>query len=256
MVEIVSVCLLAPNWWLAKMVEMSREDQKAPVTQLIHGCLVLASIFFMAVSSLFFYYILLKASENLHNKMAIATIKAPVLFFETNPAGRILNRFAKDIGSMDDVLPPIFLQALQLCLSSIGAILVPAATNYWLFLALLPIIAIYMYFGKYFLKSSRELKRIEAIRCSPVYSHITETVNGLEIVHSSNMNKTFLDRLQRSVFVYVSYLLFWLGRPHVRFCVCKLRLFFRVQAYRMMFTDHLRLSLKVMLHETIRNDDF
>ena len=181
------------------MVAMSREDQKAPVTQIIHACLVAACVVVTAASSFFFYYLLLKAAENLHNKMTTATIKAPVLFFDTNPAGRILNRFSKDVGCMDDVLPPLFLSALQFCLFSFCAILVPAATNYWLFLALIPIIAIYVYFGRYFLKSSRELKRMEAMRCSPVYSHVTETVNGLEIVHSSNMNKTFLDRLQRLV---------------------------------------------------------
>ena len=75
--------------------------------------------------------------------------------------------------------------------------LVPAATNYWLFLALLPILATVAFYARYYLKSSRELKRIEAIKCSPVYSHITETANGLEIVHVSNMSKTFIERLQR-----------------------------------------------------------
>ncbi|XP_020629935.1 multidrug resistance-associated protein 4-like [Orbicella faveolata] len=128
--------------------------------------------------------------------MTLAIIKAPVKFFDSTPAGRILNRFSKDIGSMDDVLPPLFLQALIFCLFSLIAILVPAATNYWLFLALLPIIGIFVYFARYYLKSSRELKRIEAITCSPVYSHVTETVDGLEVVHTSNMSKTFVDRLK------------------------------------------------------------
>ena len=169
------------------MAEMPPREQKAPITQVIHACLMVLSIVVMAASSFFFYYLLLKAAEKLHNSMATATIKAPVLFFDTNPAGRILNRFSKDVGCMDDVLPPLFLNAVVLCLFSLCAILVPAATNYWLFLVLLPIIGIYIYFGRYFLKSSRELKRIEAIRCSPVYSHITETVNGLEMVHSSNL---------------------------------------------------------------------
>ena len=77
--------------------------------------------------------------------------------------------------------------------------LVPAATNYWLLLALLPILGTVAYYARYYLKSSRELKRIEAIKCSPVYSHITETANGLEIVHISNMSRTFLERLQRLV---------------------------------------------------------
>jgi len=194
------------------MAEMSRDQQKAPNTHIIHGSLVALSLVVMTVSSFSFYYLLLKAAENLHSKMTLATIKAPVKFFDSTPAGRILNRFSKDIGSMDDVLPPLFLQALIFCLFSLIAILVPAATNYWLFLALLPIIGIFVYFARYYLKSSRELKRIEAITCSPVYSHVTETVDGLEVVHTSNMSKTFVDRLK---WLVSSYPLVASNRGHV-----------------------------------------
>lgn len=181
------------------MAEMSHEQQKAPIIQAIHATLVAVSIVVMAVSSFFFTYTLLKAAENLHNKMTLSTIKAPVLFFDTNPAGRIQNRFAKDVGCMDDVLPLIFLHACISCLFAICVTIVPAVVNYWLFLALLPFVMLFSYFARYYLKSSRELKRIEAIKCSPVYSHITETAKGLEIIHTSNMNRTFLDRLERYV---------------------------------------------------------
>ena len=203
--NIVSVCFLAPNWWLSIIAEMSNDHQKARNTHVIYGSLVTVAFVAMTVSSFSFYYLLLKAAENLHSKMTLATIKAPVKFFDSTPAGRILNRFSKDIGSMDDVLPPLFLQALIFCLFSLSAILVPAATNYWLFLALLPIIGLFVYFARYYLKTSRELKRIEAIKCSPVYSHVAETVNGLEIVHSSNMSGAFLDKLKRLVSMYLPF---------------------------------------------------
>lgn len=115
------------------MAKMSHDQQKAPVTLGIYTSLVVVSIVVMAASCFFFYYILLKAAENLHNKMTVSAIKAPVLFYDSNPAGRILNRFSKDVGCMDDELPPLFLRALTTCLTSFCAMLVPAATNYWLF---------------------------------------------------------------------------------------------------------------------------
>ena len=178
---------------------MTHDQQKATDTHVIYASLVAVSIIVMTASCFVFYYLLLKASENLHNKMATATMKAPVLFFDTTPAGRILNRFSKDVGYMDDVLPPLLLQAVKLSLFALCAVLVPAATNYWLFLALLPIIVIFGSYARYNLKSSRELKRIEALKCSPVYSHIAETLHGLEIIHTSNMNETFLNKLHRLV---------------------------------------------------------
>ena len=72
--------LIVPNWWLAKIAEMSNEKQKVVDTHVIYAILVAVSIIIMTASSLLFYYILLKASETLHNKMTISTIKAPVLF--------------------------------------------------------------------------------------------------------------------------------------------------------------------------------
>lgn len=95
---------------------MSHDEQKEQNTQVIYACLVALSFLVMTASSYFFYYSLLKSAENVHNKMTLTTIKAPVLFFDTNPTGRILNRLSKDVGCMDDVLPPVFLQTSIICL--------------------------------------------------------------------------------------------------------------------------------------------
>ena len=83
------------------MIDMPKEKQKDYTTLLVYGSIVTLSLVFTIVSSFCFYLTALKASENLHNKMTKAVIEAPVIFFDTNPVGRILNRFSKDIGSME-----------------------------------------------------------------------------------------------------------------------------------------------------------
>lgn len=113
-----TVCLLAPNWWLARISEMSPTQQKGTDTQAIHASLVGISMVVMTTSCVSFYFLLLKAAENLHNKMAMTIVKAPVLFYDTNPGGRILNRFSKDVGTIDDVLPIRFLESVTMCLFS------------------------------------------------------------------------------------------------------------------------------------------
>lgn len=147
--------------------------------------------------SLLFCFILLKASEILHNKMVLAVLRAPVLYFDKTPVGRILNRFSKDIGNLDDVLPTHFLLAVEVSLFSFSTILLPAAANAWLFLVATPVVAIVLYYGRYYMRSSREIKRLEAITCSPVYSHISETIAGLEIIRSSQMEQRFLKSLYK-----------------------------------------------------------
>ena len=146
-----------------------------------------------------FYLAALKASENLHDEMTKAVIKAPVLFFDTNPVGRILNRFSKDIGCMDDLLPAKFLFTVQLLLFIASAAVLSAASNVWLFITCAPLTLLFIFLAKYYLRSSREIRRLEAMTCSPLYSCIADTVAGLEIIRSSEMEDEFLHRLYRLV---------------------------------------------------------
>ena len=179
------------------MTEMSYKEQKNYHTLLVYGSIVTVSFLFTTISSFCFCLTTLKASENLHNEMTKAVIKAPVLFFDINPVGRILNRFSKDIGNMDDLLPGQFLFAVQLCLYCLSATILSAVANVWLFIICAPLTVLFIYLANYYLKSSREIRRLEAVTCSPVYSLITDTVAGLEVIHSSEMEDNFLQKFYK-----------------------------------------------------------
>lgn len=55
----------------------------------------------------------MNASKNLHSKMFSALLITPMKFFDTNPSGRILNRFSRDMGIIDEILPRMVLEAIQ-----------------------------------------------------------------------------------------------------------------------------------------------
>ena len=55
----------------------------------------------------------LKCAERLHDKMVVAILQGLVLFFDSNPVGRILNRFSNDNGCVDELLAKTFLGAMQ-----------------------------------------------------------------------------------------------------------------------------------------------
>ena len=71
---------------------------------IIYGCLVGASFMFAFIRAHCFLVVSLRCSERLHDKMVLAVLRAPVPFFESNPVGRIMNRFSKDVSCMDEVL--------------------------------------------------------------------------------------------------------------------------------------------------------
>ena len=72
---------------------------------MIYGLLILALVIFCATKTVQYYLVCMTASKNLHNEMFAKLLRAQPRFFDVNPSGRILNRFSKDMGSMDEVLP-------------------------------------------------------------------------------------------------------------------------------------------------------
>ena len=53
----------------------------------IYGGIVTFAIFVVIMRAVMCYLLILAASRNLHNKMLTAVLRAPVLFFDTNPVG-------------------------------------------------------------------------------------------------------------------------------------------------------------------------
>jgi len=191
--------IVSPDLWLSFLTRKSPDDQRDKTNLAIYGCLVGASFVFAILRAYGFLLVSLRCSERLHDKMVVAILQAPVLFFDSNPVGRILNRFSKDIGCVDELLPKTFLFSIQLVLLVIASILVPVVTNPWLVLVAVPTTAAVVYISKYYLKTARELKRLESICRSPVFSHLSETLNGLDTIRTRGRQKDFVDQFYRYV---------------------------------------------------------
>jgi ABC-type multidrug transport system fused ATPase/permease subunit len=61
----------------------------------------------------------LRSSKVLHAGMLKRVFRCPMSFFDTTPLGRIVNRFAKDVDTVDNMLP-ITLRTMLLCLFSVS----------------------------------------------------------------------------------------------------------------------------------------
>ena len=131
--------------------------------------------------------------------MLQAVLKAPVFFCDTNPSGRILNRFSRDIGLMDELLPDVFVDSTQLILFCVGSVVLLSVLNPWVLVGTTPLIAMFILIGNYYMKTSRELKRLEALNRSSVISHFSDTLEGLVTIRAYEREGTFMGELFRFV---------------------------------------------------------
>uniref|UniRef100_A0A336K3I0 CSON002942 protein n=1 Tax=Culicoides sonorensis TaxID=179676 RepID=A0A336K3I0_CULSO len=133
-----------------------------------------------------------KGSKNLHNAMFKKITRAPMLFFNTNPSGRILNRFSKDIGQIDEILPTIWIDLVQHFLTIFGVIVVTSIVNPYFLIPIILIAVLFYYLRIYYLKTSSSLKRLEATTRSPIYSHLSASLNGLSTIRAFNAEKILI----------------------------------------------------------------
>lgn len=101
------------------------------------------------------------------------------------------------MGYLDELLPKTFLTAIQLTLLISASTVVPTFTNPWVLFIVVPLAVVGVYISMYSLKTSRQLKMLESINRSPVFSHVSETLNGLETIRTRRREREFVKDLYR-----------------------------------------------------------
>ncbi|XP_057334742.1 ATP-binding cassette sub-family C member 4-like isoform X2 [Microplitis mediator] len=129
-------------------------------------------------------FIGMRAARKLHNLMFTNILQATMYFFNTNPSGRLLNRFSKDVGAMDELLLPFMLQAFLILFDCVGTIINIIIVNPWMII--LTVIAGFVFYlvTVYYLITAQDAKRLEGTTKSPVYTHVNTTLNGLSTIRS------------------------------------------------------------------------
>ncbi|XP_060873079.1 ATP-binding cassette sub-family C member 4-like isoform X2 [Metopolophium dirhodum] len=150
----------------------------------VFSATIVIMIITVVIRSVLFVSVCMKASMTLHNNMFKALTKATIYFFNTNPSGRILNRFSKDIGTIDDLLPLTLMDCIQNGLAALGVFIVVGIVNVYMTVAAFVLGYIVYKIMIYYLLLSRSVKRLEGITRSPVFTHLNATLQGLTTIRA------------------------------------------------------------------------
>ncbi|XP_057563261.1 ATP-binding cassette sub-family C member 4-like [Hippopotamus amphibius kiboko] len=197
---VAQVAYVLQDWWLAYWANGQNTLYGTGIVIVIpdpawyftvHAVLTVGTILFGITRSVLIFYILVKSSQTLHNKMLKSILRVPVLFFNRNPMGRILNRFSNDIGQMDDLLPLTFQDFIQTFLLVIGVVGVMVAVIPWMVIPVILLGIIFFVLRRYFLETSRAVKRLECATRSPVFSHFASSFQGLWTIRAYKAEQRF-----------------------------------------------------------------
>ena len=177
--------------FLAGWVNESPADQKSTLNiSLLVSSIVALNLLCIALSIVILIVVLF-IGKNLHNKMIVQVSRAMTSFFDSNPSGRIINRFSKDTAVMDVQLPMMFFfffaLALQMLVSLVLSIVVIP-----LMAAVLVILVIIMYLLKRnIMVITNESLKWDGITRSPMNSLFSATLRGLMTIRAYSKQADF-----------------------------------------------------------------
>uniref|UniRef100_A0A674JRT1 ATP binding cassette subfamily C member 3 n=1 Tax=Terrapene triunguis TaxID=2587831 RepID=A0A674JRT1_9SAUR len=152
---------------------------------LLQGLLVLISSFILAMGGI-------NAARTLHAALLENKFHTPQSFFDTTPTGRIINRFSKDIYVIDEVIPHTILMFLGTFFTSVSTMLVIISSTPLFAVVIIPLAIIYFFVQRFYVATSRQLKRLESVSRSPIYSHFSETITGASVIRAYGRENSFV----------------------------------------------------------------
>ncbi|KAJ3072963.1 hypothetical protein HDU98_002550 [Podochytrium sp. JEL0797] len=133
-----------------------------------------------------------RASKRFHNSLIERIVYAPMRFFDTTPIGRILNRLTKDISTIDNGVMRNFEEYLGTIMDAMAVLSVVVAVTPVFLVTLLPICVVYYSVSSRFLACQREIKRLDSVTRSPIYSMFSETLVGVSTIRAYGSEQRFM----------------------------------------------------------------
>ncbi|KAL0484005.1 ATP-binding cassette, subfamily C [Acrasis kona] len=192
--------MIINSWWLAYWSQDSiQPNPGVPFYIGVYMAIGLGAAFLQFIREILFSLVGLWASSNLHQTALKKVVYSPTRFFDTTPAGRIINRFSKDTESIDSSLIGTLKSFLSCFTQVLGTLVLLSIVTPFFLIPLAPILIVYFTIQQYYRHSSRELKRLGSIARSPLFAYFGETLSGVSTIRAYNEQIRFQNENCRKI---------------------------------------------------------
>ncbi|KAG2156756.1 multidrug resistance-associated ABC transporter [Suillus bovinus] len=198
-----ALCPVAENLWLKTWSGSSTEEveAKGPVYYIaIYAAVTLTGVLISTYRYFVLYNGSIHASTVLYQQLLETVLFAHIRFHDTVSRGRLLNRFGKDFEGIDSRLADHFGRSLVYAFSVLVTIVsVTFAGGVPFLIAIIILGFIYFDVSKYYGQAARDMRRLDSVARSPLYSMYGETIAGAPILRAFGASSKFLRDMLRCV---------------------------------------------------------
>ncbi|TVU17083.1 hypothetical protein EJB05_33096, partial [Eragrostis curvula] len=178
------------TYWLAVAVQ-SHQFSVAVVVG-VYAAMAIGSCLFAYVRSLLAAHFGLKASREFFSGFMDSVFKAPMLFFDSTPIGRIMTRASSDLSILDFDIPYTMTFVISGTIEVAATIVIMIMVTWQVVLVAVPVLIVLLYIQRYYITSARELVRINGTTKAPVMNHAAESMLGVITIRAFEATKRFI----------------------------------------------------------------
>jgi ABC-type multidrug transport system fused ATPase/permease subunit len=144
------------------------------------------------VRDVWIFYGSLTASRKLHDRLMGAVTRAKFKFFDVTPLGQLMNRFSKDLEAVDQEIAATAIGVMSCALSLVVTVVLIAVITPGFLIAALFIGCLFYFVATFYLRASRDLKRLESVHRSPLFQQFGETLSGMTTIRAYGDERRFI----------------------------------------------------------------
>uniref|UniRef100_A0A6Q2XRI0 ABC-type glutathione-S-conjugate transporter n=1 Tax=Esox lucius TaxID=8010 RepID=A0A6Q2XRI0_ESOLU len=134
------------------------------------------------------------ASRHLHQDLLSNVLRSPMAFFEVTPSGNLLNRFSKEVDAIDCMIPDGLKMMLGYLFKLLEVCIIVLVAMPFAGVVLLPLTLLYAFIQSFYVATSCQLRRLEAVSRSPIYTHFNETIQGASVIRAFSEQERFIQQ--------------------------------------------------------------
>ncbi|KAF9234929.1 hypothetical protein BU15DRAFT_78554 [Melanogaster broomeanus] len=191
------------NWWLKTWsgADPVEAEQKGPGYYIIIYSVITISGLFLNVFRFFVLYTgSINASTVLYKRLLETVLFANIRFHDTVSRGRLLNRFGKDFEGIDSSMSDNFGRSIMYGLATATIVITISVIGGLPFVAVALLLS-YLYYNvaKVYGQTARDMRRLDSVTRSPLYSIYGETIAGVAILRAFGASSKLLRDMIRCV---------------------------------------------------------